>query len=202
MAALAAATRQMIQDLMSTDAATPELERAAELVAEARALVHGRPHGRPYEGYAESSMAGSDRSFIDFSPMAGPSNPLAPPLSFDVVDDVVVGGGVFGDAYEGPPGCVHGGFIAAAFDEVLGFTQSLTGRPGMTGLLTVRYRQPTPLHRELRFAGWVDRVDGRKIHTLGTLHAGDVLTAEAEALFISVDEAVFLRLMASRGQSS
>ena len=30
-------------------------------------------------------------------------------------------------AYEGPPGCVHGGFIAAAFDEVLGAVQSLSG---------------------------------------------------------------------------
>ena len=31
----------------------------------------------------------------------------------------------FGAAYEGPPGSVHGGIIAAAFDEVLGMTQSL-----------------------------------------------------------------------------
>ena len=41
--------------------------------------------------------------------------------------------------------------VAAAFDEVLGFVQSLSGRPGMTGTLTVRYRKPTPLHTELRF---------------------------------------------------
>ena len=37
----------------------------------------------------------------------------------------------FGSAYEGPPGCVHGGFVAAAFDEVLGFVQSLGGQPGL-----------------------------------------------------------------------
>ena len=43
------------------------------------------------------------------------------------------GPGRVGPAYEGPPGCVHGGFIAAAFDEVLGSTQSLSGSPGMTG---------------------------------------------------------------------
>ena len=57
----------------------------------------------------------------------------------------------FGSAYEGPPGHVHGGFVAAAFDEVLGYVQSLGGRPGMTGTLTVRYRSPTPLYTELRF---------------------------------------------------
>jgi hypothetical protein len=33
----------------------------------------------------------------------------------------------------------------------------------------------------------VDRVEGRKIFTSGTLHAGDDLCAEAEGLFISVD---------------
>ena len=42
----------------------------------------------------------------------------------------------FGSAYEGPPGCVHGGYVAAAFDEMLGFVQSLGGNPGMTARLT------------------------------------------------------------------
>ena len=41
----------------------------------------------------------------------------------------------FGDAYEGPPGCVHGGFIAASFDEMLGFVAGATGKPGMTARL-------------------------------------------------------------------
>ena len=54
----------------------------------------------------------------------------------------MVGTATFGAAYEGPPGCVHGGFVAAAFDEVLGSTQSLSGEPGMTGRLTVNYRSP------------------------------------------------------------
>ncbi len=33
----------------------------------------------------------------------------------------------------------------------------------------------------------MDRVEGRKIYTSGTLYYGDTLCAEAEALFISVD---------------
>ena len=117
-----------------------------------------------------------------------------------VEDDRVVGEGVFGDAYEGPPGCVHGGFIAGAFDEVLGFTMSFTGLIGMTGRLTVHYRQPTPLHRPLRFEGRVDRVDGRKIFTRASLHADGVLRAEAEGLFIAVDPLVFERLMEARDE--
>ena len=76
--------------------------------------------------------------------------------------------------------------MAAAFDEVLGSTQSLSGSPGMTGRLTVSYRSPTPLETELRFVGWLERVEGRKIFTQGELWAGDRLCAEAEGLFISI----------------
>src|SRR5690606_17353993 len=106
----------------------------------------------------------------------------------------------FGDAYEGPPGCVHGGYVAAAFDEVLGSAQSLGGRPGMTGRLTVHYRSPTPLRTELRFAGWVDRVEGRKTFTLGTLYAGDRLCAEAEGLFIAIDVRRYMELRRERDE--
>ena len=84
------------------------------------------------------------------------------------------------------------------FDEVLGMAQSMSGRPGMTATLTVRYRKPTPLHAELRFGGTLDRVDGRKLFTTGRCFNGDLLTAEAEGLFISVDFAKFARMMAER----
>jgi acyl-coenzyme A thioesterase PaaI-like protein len=198
MARLAGSVRQLVQELMSRAAPVDDLEGAAILVDEAAALLRAHPQRRPYEGVAEASMAGEHTSFIDFSPFAGPANPVAPPVVLDVVDGQVVGRATFGDAYEGPPGSVHGGFIAGAFDEVLGFTQSLTGRPGMTGLLTVRYRKPTPLDVELRFEGRVDRIEGRKIYTTATLSAGEVVTAEAEGLFISVDPDVFLRLLEQR----
>ena len=57
----------------------------------------------------------------------------------------------------------------------------------MTGTLVVRYRKPTPLYREVRFTGRVDSVDGRKIFTSATLHDGETLCAEAEAIFVQVD---------------
>ncbi len=98
-----------------------------------------------------------------------------------------IGSAVFGSAYEGPPGAVHGGYVAAAFDEVLGYVQSMSGSPGMTGTLTVKYRKPTPIHTELFFEAELLRVEGRKIFTHGELFAGDLLTAEADGLFISVD---------------
>ena len=87
----------------------------------------------------------------------------------------------FGAAYEGPPTCVHGGFVAAAFDEVLGLAQSLGGNPGMTGTLTVRYRKPTPLHTDLRFEATLDGQEGRKLFTSGRVYAGDTLNISGSA---------------------
>jgi acyl-coenzyme A thioesterase PaaI-like protein len=137
-------------------------------------------------------------AFFDQSPIIGRANPIAPPVAMREEAGRVVGTVRFGSAYEGPPGCVHGGWVAAAFDELLGFAQSLTGQGGMTGTLTIRYRKPTPLHTELRLAARVDRVEGRKIFASGEIHAGELLTAEAEGIFISVDRARFLALEEAR----
>jgi acyl-coenzyme A thioesterase PaaI-like protein len=136
---------------------------------------------------------------FDSSPVIGLGNPVAPPLRLAVVDGHVEGTATFGSAYEGPPGHVHGGIVAAAMDEVLGMTQSLSGSSGMTGTLSIRYRRPTPLHQEVRFFGRVVRVDGRKIYTTGTLTAGDTLCVEAEGLFISVDFERMRQMAAERG---
>jgi acyl-coenzyme A thioesterase PaaI-like protein len=141
-------------------------------------------------------------AFFDRSPFIGLANPLAAPITLEARgegdDRWVEGRGIFHAAYEGPPGNLHGGFVAAAFDEVLGFAQSLSGTVGMTGTLTVRYRSPTPLYQELRFRAQVDGVEGRKIFTSGTCHAGDRLTAEAEAIFVSVDFSKIKDLLAGR----
>jgi hypothetical protein len=113
-------------------------------------------------------------------------NPFAPPIRLTVADNKVLGHANFGIAYEGFPGHVHGGFLAAAFDQILEKAQSLTGNPGMTGTLSVRYRRPTPLLTELVFEAMVDRVEGRKVFTRGTVSANGVITAEAEGLFVAV----------------
>ena len=79
---------------------------------------------------------------------------------------------------------MHGGWIAFAFDEVLGIANIAAGNPGMTARLTVHYRRPTPLFRELRLQAWVDRVEGRRIMSRAEMYDGDTLTAEAEGLFV------------------
>ena len=99
-----------------------------------------------------------------------------------------MGTATFGSAYEGPPGCVHGGYVAAAFDELLGLVQIIAGNPGMTGRLIVHYRSPTPLHDRAapaRAASSASTV--ARTFCTGEIYAGDRLCAEAEGLFVAVD---------------
>jgi acyl-coenzyme A thioesterase PaaI-like protein len=126
-------------------------------------------------------------AFFDQSPLLGLANPLAPPITIGKSGErTAVASVVFGSAYEGPPGSVHGGYVAAAFDEVLGYVQSLGGNPGFTGTLTIQYRAPTPLHTELLFEAELVRVEGRKTYCEGRVFAGHTLCAEAEGIFIAV----------------
>lgn len=106
------------------------------------------------------------------------------PLEYEVGPERVVGRGTFDDGYEGPPGYVHGGWVAYVFDEALGMANIAAGHPGMTARLTVRYRRPTPLHTGVRLDAHTERVDGRRITARGTLSVGDVVTAEAEGVFV------------------
>jgi acyl-coenzyme A thioesterase PaaI-like protein len=209
---LAAALRRVIAHLTVADTPEDELRTAAERLEDYATHLERHPR-RPYLGFAETAIAQgpSSRSetepdeaeelgggHFDLSPLIGHSNPLAPPIHCWAEADHALGKVVFGTPYEGPPGHVHGGYVAAAFDEVLGYAQALTGQPGMTGTLTVKYRRPTPLHTELRFDCWVDRISGRKVFASGTLHDGDTLCAEAEGIFVSMGPERFRALVEAR----
>jgi acyl-coenzyme A thioesterase PaaI-like protein len=196
---LASAMRLVIERLVASNAPEDELRRAAEQLERYAEHLQTHPRLRHFQGYAESANAGDVGAFFDQSPLIGLANPLAPPIRLAKTGERTAEGRVaFGTAYEGPPGCVHGGFVAAAFDEVLGYTQSLGGSPGFTGTLVVRYRVPTPLHTELRFEGRIERIEGRKTFASGRVFAGDLLCAEAEAIFVSASPEKFQRLLEQR----
>ena len=199
---LADSCRRVIDELARSTADPAAFGEAAALVRQAADLLAAGTHGREYGGAEASLAAYREHLFIDHSPLAGPLNPLAAPMRLAMEGEQAVGVVTFGAAYEGPPGHVHGGYVAAAFDEVLGMVQGITGNPGMTRFLDVQYRSPTPLHQPLEFRGWVDRVEGRKIFVAGELRvrADGRLCAESTALFVSVDFSTFDRLMSERGQ--
>ena len=198
---LAFAMRLVIERLVTSNAPEDELRRAADALERYAEQLQSHPKLRYVHGFGESATAGDVGAFFDQSPMIGLANPLAPPIRLSQTGPKTAQGLVtFGSAYEGPPGSVHGGFVAAAFDEVLGFVQSLGERPGMTGTLTVRYRLPTPLHTELRFEAELVGMEGRKIFTKAHVVGEGRVCAEAEGIFVSVARERFAELEKLRAQ--
>ena len=156
---LADAMRLVIERLVPSNAPVDELRAAADGLERYAEALAAHPRLVRVHGHPESATAGDVGAFFDQSPLIGLANPLAPPITIGRAGDTKAFASVtFGSAYEGPPGSVHGGFVAAAFDEILGYVQSLSGAPGMTGTLKVRYILPTPLHQKLLFEAEITRV--------------------------------------------
>jgi acyl-coenzyme A thioesterase PaaI-like protein len=206
---LASAMRAVIERLITSDAPETELQRAAAQLETYADHLATHPVRKRYVGFSESALAdestedaeGASGGHFDFSPLIGRSNPLSPPIAMSADESGrVIGRVTFGSAYEGPPGCVHGGYVAAAFDEVLGFAETFSNAPGMTGTLNVVYRTPTPLHVEVVFTAAITRIEGRKIFVSGQLHAGERLCASCDAIFISMKFGTFARLVEQRAR--
>jgi acyl-coenzyme A thioesterase PaaI-like protein len=181
------------------------LATATRVARELRAALEGPPRARWYQHEARtpSVSAGARASYGDMSPVRGRRNPVAPPLAVETLERpdgsrCVVGRAVFSRAYEGPPHGVHGGFVAALFDELLGAAQGLAPPAGVTATLEVRYRHLTPIEEPLRFEAWIDEDRGKQLVARATCHAGDTLTAQAKGLFVRVDFEEVQRRMAER----
>jgi acyl-coenzyme A thioesterase PaaI-like protein len=196
---LADALRPLIDLTVAAVLEDDEIEAAADAVeaVSARLARHVGPGKRVRQ---QPDITRPPQEFFPTSPVMGIINPIAPPVRLSVVDGI--DGGYreiraeanFGYAYEGPPTCLHGGVIAEVFDEVLGAANMVAGNPAMTGTLTVRYRKPTPLRTDLRIEARCLGRDGRKIRTWAAMYHEDLLTAEAEGIFIEVGPERFVAI--------
>jgi len=199
--ALARVTRTLLAEIITSVADPADIRRATQSVAGAVDLLAGAAHREP-RSVAEEEMSPRTSQFTLRSPLVGRINPMSPPMDVVIngsgMNAEIVGRVTYPIQFEGPPGCVHGGFLAMAFDELLGYAQAESGNPGMTAHIEVDFRAPSPLGTELVFRARCDRVDGRKIHVSADLHHGDTLCAQARAIFISMRPEVFEQLMSLR----
>jgi hypothetical protein len=209
-----AATRHVAEEMraLSALAATRDVPSAdlaalgAQLTAARTSFEGFLPRPRWYDVAAHAAGGRElSRAYHDeFGPVRGLANPVAPPLAVAATirpdgSPAVAGQARLGPAYEGPPRMVHGGWLAALFDEVLGVLQRDLEVGGLTAQLTVRFRRPVPVGAALDFLGWVDDDQGRNVMARATCHIGGELVAEAEARFVRVDvDAVEARLRAER----
>lgn len=189
---LATAARKLNEKLISSDIpAETALEIATELQKIADRLA-GLPQVAGLADMGKRADRGSfDNVMGELVAMAGRSHPCAPELRWEEQADGIVGVVVFGQAFEGPPGHVHGGWVAGILDHLMGMTHVKTGNPGMTGGLSVRYRRPTPINTPIQISATAKELDERRTEVTAEMCYEDTITATAEALFIRVDSSRF-----------
>ena len=92
--------------------------------------------------------------------------------------------------YEGYPGVIHGGIVAAILDEVGGRSQmEAFTRFMVTAQLNVRYRKPVPSKTPLVVIGNAGERKGRVAYAQSEIQAvdGEVL-ADAELVLVDIPE--------------
>lgn len=93
--------------------------------------------------------------------------------------------------YEGYPGVVHGGIVAAMLDEVCGRAHMVGDPPRFmyTARLEVRYRKNVPIKQPLRVVGRINKSKSRSATSKGEIYGpDDTILAEAEALLIDLPQ--------------
>ncbi|MEO6205913.1 MAG: hypothetical protein ABIO67_11115 [Mycobacteriales bacterium] len=189
--ALADTLRALVADVVMLDAAgagEESLVEAQRLLGLAQAHLASLPDVRATGGLFGS---GPDFSLFERSPFSGRCNALATPLTVTCHGDRTRAHATYGDAYEGPPGSVHGGHVIGAFDDILGVAQAASGAPGLTGTLSVRLIARTPLNERIDYEAGVESQTGRKVFAWGRSFLGDALLAEASGIFITPRGGIF-----------
>ncbi len=190
---LAAAVRRLME-LTVTSAPPPGV--LAEVAAGVEALSDSLEFAVPDDSEPVPRFSGYDvaveerSSLVDSMPfdmVAGPCNPLAPPIELWFDPPLARGRAVFSPTYEGAPGWVHGAALAAAFDIILTAANVLADAAGPTVELTIRYKRPTLIGVESLFESQVTEVTDRRTYSRGALLQNGKVTVEAVGEFVNID---------------
>jgi hypothetical protein len=187
--AAAGALRRLAGQLLSLEHPHPAVDAVIEQVAtwENELAAAVAPDARPRIG---EDGADTQRVYLAHAFDIGAFNPCFPEYEFDRIDAETAAGRVtFPVVYEGPPGLVHGGFLAVFFDCVIQHQNCATELSGKTRSLNVMFRRPTPILTELRFDISPTQEDREVTSTARLLLDDEVLCiGEATTLALSPDK--------------
>lgn len=175
---LALRLRRLTSLALALEQESPALDRLLGELDRAEAALAGEVPADPSPRVGPMAD-GEGRVYVDHGHAIGAFNACFPEYELTVVDEAAAHGTVtFPIAYEGPPGLVHGGFLALFFDCVVQDHNCEVNQAGKTTSMALRYRRPTPLITPLSFTLERSVADDR-IHSVGRLLLGDRVTCEA-----------------------
>ncbi|MCA9995784.1 MAG: PaaI family thioesterase [Anaerolineales bacterium] len=91
------------------------------------------------------------------------------------------------DAFQGYPGVVHGGVVAAMLDEVVARVAMIADHHHfmMSVKLEVKYRHPVPTEVPLHIVGRIERLRGRLGKAVGEIYLPDGQLAAESAMTLA-----------------
>ncbi|MDT0301173.1 PaaI family thioesterase [Streptomonospora wellingtoniae] len=185
---LVAEVRSLVDAVAHTRAGDEELSAARASVAEAAARLRGGPRHEIGTMVRHIRDGGRVEYGTLTNLVAGPTNAAAPPLRLDTAPEGGLRAQVrLNGTYQGPPGLVHGGWLAALLDQALGAAAGAEGMPGLTAHLDVDYRRPTPLNTPLEITSRVTGTERRKVFVAAEIRHGGEVTAEGTAVMVRID---------------
>jgi acyl-coenzyme A thioesterase PaaI-like protein len=98
---------------------------------------------------------------------------------------------VVSEHHEGAPGNAHGGLLATAFDETMGFLLWLVGKPAVTARLETDFVLPVPVGSRLFLTCEALGVQRRKVYVRGVGRIGGPdgpIAVRAAGLFVTVPD--------------
>lgn len=189
---IGAALKQITDRMVRAEASLPDLEaiaRGLEDVAEKTAGFSRRSQAGIYEKFFSRTASRQDvLDILDYEIFTGLSTPISPPMTLWLEDGVVRGKANLGLPFQGPPGRVHGGVLAAMLDVLMAKTQDLSGTMGVTGTLNIRFIRATPLKSDIDMEARILRVDGRKLYCEGRFFVKGEQTVHADGIWIAMRE--------------
>ena len=171
------AVRSLQDHTRAVDAPDEVITEAADLIEKVSTLL------APYDADEWASPSGRRMDL----PNRG--NLLSIPVDLHKTEDGRIGGTAqFRRFHLGRNGAAHGGAVAMLFDSLLGFTAFKLGRSRAqrTAFLHVDYRRIAPVEKQLLLDAVLEGVEDRKIYVSGRVLDGDVVLAEAHALFVKL----------------
>jgi|JI10StandDraft_1071094.scaffolds.fasta_scaffold1117217_1 acyl-coenzyme A thioesterase PaaI-like protein len=186
------AIKQITERMVRADAPVADLQAVASELETVAAKVSGygrRSQAAIYERFFERTASHQDvLDILDYEIFTGRSTPISPPMDVWLDGDRVRGKANLGLTFQGPPGRVHGGVLAAMLDVLLAKTQDLSGTMGVTGTLNIRFIRATPLKTDIDMEARILRIEGRKLYCEGRFFVNGEATVHAEGIWIAMRE--------------
>lgn len=191
MARLAESIRSLCDAAVSTNLPASAVDAVREQIDAATGALLDEQHDGPYSGLMQLPLDYSDpHALLPLSPIIGPFNPTAPDIALRFEAGRVLGHARLGKRHIGPPGAAHGGITSMIADQIVAVAPFAVESQlaYVTRQLTLRFRAPTPLYRDLELEARCDtECEGfpERVVTHASIGDGERTTVEIEAETVS-----------------